>query len=107
MSTQDRPSCPAPRKKIVDLYFLEHRAKLLDIAAFLDRVDRAEDDGSGEDFRVAALREAVALLLDGEGQRTRRILEHLSDPTRDTIPVAGTQGADGAYRHSSGRDASS
>lgn len=32
---------PADRSKILDLYFLEHRAKLLDLAAFLDRYDRA------------------------------------------------------------------
>jgi hypothetical protein len=39
------PTCPASRSKVVDLYFLEHRAKVIDIAAFLDRADRAEDEG--------------------------------------------------------------
>ena len=97
MDSQEPASCPLPRKSVVDLYFMEHRAKLLDIAAFLDRVDRAGDDGTGVDFRVAALRDAVALLIDGRGHRARRILELFSDPTADLIAAAGTQGADGAY----------
>jgi hypothetical protein len=31
-------SCPLTSKQVVDLYFMEHRANLLDIAAFLDRL---------------------------------------------------------------------
>ena len=42
--TKPDTSCPASRSKVVDLYFLEHRAKLIDIASFLDRVDRAPAD---------------------------------------------------------------
>jgi hypothetical protein len=57
--------------------FVEVRAQLLDIAAFLDRIDRA--DGK-EDFRVTALLEASKLLSDGQPERTRRILELLSRP---------------------------
>lgn len=92
--------CPASRSKVVELYFLEHRAKLLDIAAFLDRLDRAPADGAGEvrgdDFRVAALREAIGILLDGRGERTRRILEHFSDDSTEPIPAAPMKGALGA-----------
>ena len=33
-------SCPMSRSAVIDAYFLEHRAKLIDLAAFLDRVDR-------------------------------------------------------------------
>ena len=29
------------RQQVLDLYFMENRAKLIDLAAFLDRVDRA------------------------------------------------------------------
>ena len=36
-----RPSS-LTKGQVLDRYFLEHRAKLIDIAAFLDRVDRAE-----------------------------------------------------------------
>ena len=47
----DAPSNPLPltASAVVDTYFMEHRAKLLDIAAFLDRVDRATPDGGGAD----------------------------------------------------------
>lgn len=88
-------SIPRPRSWVVDTYFMEHRAKLVDIAAFLDRVDRAEEDGSGEDVRLVALREALAILADGEGQRAKRILDLFSDPTEEPIPKAPGKGACG------------
>ena len=47
--------CPVPPDEVIGRYFLEHRAKLLDIAAFLDRVERA--GGSGDDFRIRAMPE--------------------------------------------------
>ena len=31
-----------PRSAVIDRDFLEHRAKLIDLAAFLDRCERAE-----------------------------------------------------------------
>ncbi len=91
-------TCPAARSRVIDLYFMEHRAKVLDIAAFLDRLDRAKDDIGREDFRVRGLREAVAILLDGRGERARRILDHFSDPTEEPIAsAAGMKGAFGVY----------
>ncbi len=92
------PSCPAPRSKVIELYFMEHRAKVLDLAAFLDRLDRAPDDLGHEDFRVAALKEAMRIVLDGEGERARRVLDHFSDPTdRPLESAAGMKGAFGVY----------
>ncbi|MEE9335159.1 MAG: hypothetical protein V3U65_13810 [Granulosicoccaceae bacterium] len=84
-----------------DLYFLEHRAKLLDIAAFLDRIDRTGVESNDEDFRISALRHACSLLTDGQSQRTRRILELLSHSS-DHIPQSanGLKGASGAVRQS-------
>jgi hypothetical protein len=91
-------TCPLPAARVVDVYFLEHRAKLIDIAAFLDRIDRAGKPREGrDDFRIAAFRKAIGLLLDGRTERARRVLESLSDPTRPPIPAAGTKGASGAY----------
>lgn len=85
------------RAQVVDAYFMEHRGKLLDLAAFLDRIDRATaESGSVEDFRVSAMRRGIALLQDGQGDRARRILELLSDHSTDPIPAAGTKGACGA-----------
>ena len=89
-------TCPLTGPQVVDLYFMEQRAKLLDIAAFLDRLDRACLPAGHGDLRVRALERAIPLLLDGEGERTRRILELLSDHTSEPIAVAHTQGALGA-----------
>lgn len=88
------PTCPAPRSRIIDLYFMEHRAKLIDIAAFLDRLDRASNGGD-EDFRVTAFRSALAVLTDGAPHRARRILELLSD--HSTQPIDSAEGMKGAY----------
>ena len=75
------------RDNVVERYFMEHRAKLLDLAAFLDRLDRAEAPAeAGDDFRVQAMQRAIALLVDEQGGRARRILELFSDPT--TTPIA-------------------
>jgi hypothetical protein len=93
---------PADAAKLIDLYFMEHRAKLIDIAAFLDRLDRAAD-GSGaaqNDFRVKAFHEAVASLTDGPG-RAARVLDIMSDPTETPIDKAPMKGALGAYDGSS------
>ena len=93
---QQSEFCPLSREQVVDLYFLEHRAKMIDIAAFLDRVDRAQPGGEPEDFRVGAMRHALSVLTDGEGQRARRVLDAFSDPTTDPIPKSPGKGAVGA-----------
>ena len=76
-----------------DLQFIAARASLLDVAAFLDRVQR---HGQQDDYRLAALREAIPLLLSEDPHRVRRILEFLSDSTLEPIPAATIQGASGA-----------
>jgi hypothetical protein len=88
------------RKEAIDAYFMEHRAKLIDLAAFLDRLDRCRDDGGTEsDFRMTAFRDALSILRDGTPDRARRVLELLSDPSADPIPsAAGMKGAHGAHK---------
>ena len=81
------------RQQILDLYFMDARSKLLDLAAFLDRVDRA---GGETDFRFAAFRKAM-LALNAKKGRAEKVLLSLSDPTRDPIPAATTKAASGAY----------
>jgi len=88
---------PMTREQVIDRYFLEHRAKLIDLAAFLDRVERAPGSAGPEDYRLSAIRGCIALLIDGDGNRARRVLDHLSDPSEDPIPAAHTKGAAGAY----------
>jgi hypothetical protein len=93
------PRLPLSRTAVVDRYFLEHRAKVLDLAAFLDRVDRADPDDvcSKDDFRITSLRGAIALLLDGEPERAKRVLDLMSDPSTEPIAAAPMKGATGAW----------
>ena len=81
------------REQLLDLYFIEARAKLIDLAAFLDRVERAEGK---EDFRLLAFRKALAELQNSEPGRPRRVLLALSDLTTEPIPAASGKGACGA-----------
>lgn len=82
------------RQQILDLYFMEARAKVIDLAAFMDRVERATGD---EDFRMRAFREALQELEKGNGDRAKRVLLSLSDPTRQPIAAATTKAASGAW----------
>jgi hypothetical protein len=92
----DTHTCPLPRSKVIDLYFFEHRAKLLDIAAFLDRVERAKPESNDADFRITAMNRAIGVLLDGKPERARRIQELFSDHTTGPIDRAPMKGAMGA-----------
>ncbi len=83
------------RNEVLDLYFMDARAKLIDIAAFLDRVDR----GSGEaDFRLAAFREAMKEITGAEPTRARDVLLSLSDPTAEPVEKSPGKGAIGAWK---------
>ncbi len=90
------PGCPADRATIIDLYFMEHRSKVIDIAAFLDRVERAGGEAMPDDNRIDAMRQAIEILLEESGpHRARRIQELLSDLSEEPIDRAPTQGAIG------------
>lgn len=99
MSAKMKQSCPMQSKEVIDAYFLEHRAKLIDIAAFLDRLARATNPETGlNDFRLVAMRKALAVLVSDEPEKTRKIQMIFSDPTLEPlISAAGLKGAYGAY----------
>ena len=80
---------------LVDLGFMDSRSKLIDLAAFLDRVQMA---GQEDDFRVQALKNAIALLSSNEPQRAKQVLLSFSDPSAEPIAKATMQGATGAHR---------
>ena len=82
------------RQTVLDLYFMDARSKLIDIAAFLDRVDRADGEA---DFRLQAFREALGALSSGKPDRARQVLMAFSDPTTEPIAVATVKGACGAF----------
>ena len=82
------------RQQLLDLYFLDSRAKLIDLAAFLDRIDRAEGEA---DFRLSALTQAFEELGRHDGRRAEHVLVRLSDPGTEPIPAATSKSACGAW----------
>ena len=82
------------RQQILDLYFMEARSKLIDLGAFLDRIERA--DGA-EDFRMKGFRAALADLTKPGAHKAKNVLLALSDPTTEPIPAATTKAACGAW----------
>jgi hypothetical protein len=83
------------KQKIIDLYFMDARCKLLDIAAYQDRVDRHEGQ---IDFRHKEFLKALeAMLNPPEGQtRIQAVLNSLSDHTTEPEAKATIQYAFGA-----------
>jgi len=86
-------------KDVIDRYFLENRAKLIDIAAFLDRVDRAGEAGKRQsDFRLLSLQKALHLLTERKERRAEAIQQCFSDlGTEPRESATGLKGAYGAW----------
>ena len=84
------------KKEIQDLYFMDARFKLLEIASFLDRVDRHEGDA---DFRHPAFATALAAMQNPPESTTRAQAVHLAFSDHSTEPAqsAGIQFAYGAH----------
>jgi hypothetical protein len=95
MNATSSPSPLSPRE-LVDEYFIENRTKLLEIAAFLDRLDRADPSYAGRDFRMKAFAEALAGLSRKAG-RVDHIQQLLSDPREVPLDALDRKSAIGAY----------
>ncbi len=93
--------CPLSTRQIADEYFIENRHRLLDIAAFLDRIERSQDgEDPANDFRLRAFRQALVLLVDQNPDHLRRILMSFSDPTTEPRVKLDRKAAYGAYNPS-------
>ena len=71
-------------QQVLDRYYLDTRCKLVEIAAMLDRYDRAEGAAPGDatsDPRLSQLYESLSLLSQppAESERARTLLELFSD----------------------------
>ena len=91
-----KPS-PLSPTELVDEYFIENRNRLLELAAFLDRIDRADGQAAANDFRMQVFREGVAALSATGSDRVHQIQMLLSDPTTEPLPALDRKGAVGAY----------
>lgn len=89
-----KTATPQSREQVLDQYFMDARCKLIDVAAFLDRVERTKGK---DDFRLKAFRAAVEALRGRKTGRAKRVLLTFSDPTTRPVPVAPGKGACGAW----------
>ena len=69
-------------QQVLDTYFPEVRAKLIEIAAMMDRYERAGGKSNAADPRLRQFGESLAVLasLAGKADRTERIQRIFSDP---------------------------
>ncbi|MBW1769418.1 MAG: hypothetical protein JRJ65_20525 [Deltaproteobacteria bacterium] len=78
-----KPVLGSPRtaEELLDIYFLDMRSALLETAATLDRIERAEN-GTGifRDPRIRKLTEACEVLKSGKQNRVEQFLVLFSDP---------------------------
>lgn len=88
--------CPLTGTQIIDEYFIENRTRLLEIAAFLDRLDRVDRGCAENDFRMQVFRDAVEAL-GAPGDRLNRIQVLLSDPTTEPLDRLDRKSALGAF----------
>jgi hypothetical protein len=95
--TASRTPSPLGATAIVDEYFIENRNRLLEIAAFLDRVDRADAAVGASDFRMRALAEGIAALTGAAPNRLTHIQMVLTDPRTEPLPALDRKGAVGAF----------
>ena len=88
---------PLTQRELIAEYFMEHRVQVLELAAFLDRLDRAREIDAVNDFRLRSLRAALDVLVDGAGDRVHRVQMIFSDPRSELLDELDTKSAKGAY----------
>jgi hypothetical protein len=88
---------PLTQRELIAEYFMEHRVQVLELAAFLDRLDRAREIDADDDFRLRSMRAALAVLVDGAGERVKRVQLIFSDPRTELLEELDRKSARGAY----------
>jgi hypothetical protein len=72
---------PLSANEVLDREFLAARAKLIELAAILDRIDRADGDPGDDDPRLAQFRQSFELLAgEGGADRAERVQTLFSLP---------------------------
>lgn len=91
-------SCPLAVKQILQEYFIENRTRILEIAAFLDRLDRGQDAQSAPgDFRMEAFHRALDVLASKDSDKIGQIQLIFSDPTTEPKAKLDSKSAAGAW----------
>jgi len=70
-------------QQTLEQYYLEMRWRCLSLAADLDRIERSPGGANvlGSDPRLARLRQAIGVLLEGRGNRAEQVQNIFSDKT--------------------------
>ena len=84
---------PLTATELVDEYFIENRTKLLDIAAFLDRLDRADPACAAERFPDAGLRARRSPRSPVAPDRIGTVQMLFSDPTTEPLDALDRKSA--------------
>jgi len=93
-----RGTCPLTTGQIIDEYFIENRTRLLELAAFLERIDRSVDGADAqEDFRMATFHQALHILASNATDKMDQIQLIFSDPTIEPREKLDTKSASGAW----------
>jgi hypothetical protein len=81
------------KKELLDMQFIDARARLIDLAAFLDRLQRHEGEA---DIRLKYFMEALPILMEDRPDRAKAVLDKFSDHSEGLSETAPFQGATGA-----------
>ncbi len=95
---QYEKSCPLTQVDVLNTDFLKARNNLLEIAAFLDRMDRARALDAEADFRLVAFRRVLKDLMGDEPEKVKRIQMGLSDMRIEPLIERDVQNAFGATK---------
>lgn len=95
-------TCPLTTGQIIDEYFIENRTRLLELAAFLERLDRSADGlDATNDFRMAAFRRALQVIASNAPDKMDQVQLLFSDPTTEPREKLDTKSASGAWNPAS------
>jgi hypothetical protein len=91
-------TCPLTTRQIIDEYFIENRTRLLELAAFLERIERSADGADPHsDFRMAAFHQALRVLASDAPDKMDQIQFLFSDPTTEPREKLDAKSASGAW----------
>lgn len=91
---------PLTQRELIAEYFMEHRVQVLELAAFLDRLDRARELDAEDDFRMRSVQAALKTLIDDDcppANRVQRVQMIFSDPRSELLDELDQKSAKGAY----------
>ena len=95
-------TCPLTTGQIIDEYFIENRTRLLELAAFLERLNRSADGADATaDFRMAAFRRALQVIASDTPDKMDQVQLLFSDPTIEPREKLDTKSASGAWNPAS------